>query len=104
MQNKNLKQHWNKLIGMFQPYDGYEVDKYYGVSMIRTKKESKYRIKLMYDYTNVAKLSVNQIEVDSLDKALKIYEILDIFAINKNIVRDEFDFLDNNEVIEEKVW
>ena len=98
MENKNSDKNWLNLIKRFKPYSGFELEDYYGVSMIKTKGENKYRIKLIYDYTNNSKMSVNQIEVAELDRAMKVYEILDKHSVDKGSINRIDDlFLDNTE-------
>ena len=95
---------WIKLIDKFIPHRDYDVADYYGVSMIKTKKSNKYRLKLIYDYGSNAVMSVNQIEVTSLKMALSFYEILDSFAKNKGEVENIdniFDDIEEDEEIKE---
>ena len=70
----------------FQPYDEYEVGDYYGVSLTKLKKNGYYSIVLVYDYDRRA-LKSNSLIVPTADKALRIYEILDMYAKDK---KDQF--------------
>jgi hypothetical protein len=83
---KREKQKWIKIIENFKPHKDYDVTDYYGVSMIKTKRDNKYRLKLIHDYTSNAVLSVSQIELNSLNEAWEFYRILDKFAKNKGDV------------------
>ena len=63
----------------FRPYSGYEVDDYYGVSLLKKKKGGVYSIKLVHDYDSNGKFS-SAYEVEDLQRAIKIIEILEWFA------------------------
>lgn len=93
MQNKKLESDWKKLVSQFEPYKGYEPEDYYGVSIIKTKSDNKYRIKLMYDYLSNSMLSKNSIDVSSLETALKYYTILDTMSKNKGVVHNADNLL-----------
>ena len=107
MQTKKYitKSNWEKLISKFIPYEGFEATDYYGVSMIKAKKSGYYRIKLIYDYTSRALLSKNEIEIPSKEKAIQIYDILDSFSRDSEIVYiDDFDFLEDKNNKDTEKW
>lgn len=104
MQNKKLKSDWEKLVGVFEPYGSFDKKDYYGVSMIKTKSDNKYRIKLMYDYSSNSMMSKNSIDVSNLDTALKYYSILDKFAKNKGLVQSADNLLDDIDDTEDNIW
>lgn len=98
---KNEKKKWQRILDRFIPYSGFDVSDYYGVSMIKTKRDNKYRVKLIYDYESNAKMSKNQLEITSLSDALEIYRILEINAQNKGEVKNIDDLLLADDEIEE---
>jgi hypothetical protein len=61
----------------FKPYGEFKVSEYYGVSLMKIKKNGHYSIKLVYDYKDRALVSANALDTDSLDKAVEIYKLLD---------------------------
>lgn len=74
---------FKELMKFFKPYAGFEVEDYYGVSLLKIKKNGTYSIKLLYDYDKHA-LASNPLSTDSLDKALQVYALLDSKAKNKD--------------------
>ena len=70
---------WRKLLEKFSPYSGFEVEDYYGISLIKKKKGGVYSIKLIHDYQSNAMFS-SAYEVEDLQKVIKIIEILEWFA------------------------
>ena len=74
---------YNALMGYFIPYGDYAVKDYYGVSLIKMKKNGKFSIKLIYDYSNTSKTS-NPLEIDDVETALDIYRVLNKFAKDKS--------------------
>lgn len=89
----------------FIPYGEFEQADYYGVSMIKAKRDNKYRIKLIYDYNRNALMSKNQLEFNDINEAMKVYEILDHYAVNKGeIVQSKFTMKEDEEKEVEDVW
>lgn len=92
---------WRQLLSNFIPYKGYDVDDYYGVSLLKKKKGGVYSIRLVHDYDSRGKFSDNY-EVTDLQKAIKIIEILEWFAKDEHlraIVHDDkidLDAVDND--------
>ena len=61
----------------FSVPDGYKKTKYYGVSLLKLKKNGKYSMKLIYDFKNGNTITSNAIEISDCEKALRIYKLLD---------------------------
>jgi hypothetical protein len=91
---------WKKLLSNFKPYSGYEVDKYYGISLLKLKSGGMYNIKLIYDYDSHGKFS-NAYAVEDLQKALKIIEILEWFADDDHLRAASDDDIDIDETDDE---
>jgi len=66
-----------KLLSKFKPYNGFEVDQYYGVSLLRLKKNDKFSIVLVYDFINGNPKTSSGYIVDSLDIALELVRTLE---------------------------
>lgn len=75
---------WKELLKNFKPYSGFEVNDYYGVSLIKRKKGGMYSIKLIHDYDSNGKFS-SAYEVSGLQDTIKIIEILEWFAIDDKL-------------------
>ena len=87
---RNEKEIHDKLMEKFTPYNDYEVADYFGVSLTRIKKNGYYSIVLIYDYDKRA-LKSNSLVIPDVEKALRVYGILDKYAVNK---KDQFDIDD----------
>ncbi len=80
-----------ELLKLFSPYSGFKVDEYYGVSMMRLKKNDKYSIQLMYDYR---KLSKNGVLVDNLEQAIDVVRILDKYRmVSEGVASSDLSFM-----------
>jgi len=90
------KKIWRKLLKRITPADGYDVEDYYGVALLRLKKNGDYQIKLIHDYGKRSIMSSSIVEKDQ-DKALKMYEILDWFAKDEHLRVDDVDDIDLDE-------
>ena len=77
--NINKRTVWKKLLNNFTPYNGFEVEDYYGVSLIKLKKGGLYSIRLIHDYTSRGLMSSSYVVTD-FQRALKILSILEWFA------------------------
>ena len=75
---------WKQLLSSFRPYKGYDVEDYYGVSLLKKKKGGVYSIRLIHDYDSHGKFSDNY-EVSDLQEAIKIIEILEWFAKDEHL-------------------
>ena len=61
----------------FKVPDGYQKTKYYGVSLMKLKKNGEYSLKLLYDYAKGNSITSNSIQIKDKEKALRIYKLLD---------------------------
>jgi len=75
---------WKKILEEFKPYSGFEVDNYYGVSLIKRKRGGMYSIKLIHDYDSNAKFS-SALEIADFQRAIKYIEILEWFAKDEEL-------------------
>ena len=84
---------------LFDPAKGYAVDNYYGVSIIKLKKNNKYSIKLMYGYSQSGKNSVMSegVIVDKPEDAIQLYTLLEQFAKDGETKSEKLDFLNKSE-------
>lgn len=57
--------------------NGYSLENYYGVMIMRVKRNGKYQIRLQYDYKNRNMVNGKPVEFSTLEVALLAYEILD---------------------------
>ena len=89
MNDKRKKVHESLLLKFDAP-KGYKIRDYYGTMMMKIKKNNKFRIKLIYDYKAHSVCST-AIEVDSLEKAMKLIEIMEEFAIDGTEKNNEVD-------------
>jgi hypothetical protein len=78
------------LMNNFVPYGDYDVDNYYGVTMMTIKKTGKISIQLQYDYSKRAHNS-NSMIVDTSEKALEVLRILLKFAVRDKDIPNEPD-------------
>ncbi len=67
------------LLIKFDAPKGYSVDSYYGTAIMKLKKNNKYQIKLLYDYSKHAQTS-NSIYFDTVDGAMRAFVLLEEFS------------------------
>ena len=90
MQNENYNKYekinksksrkvWKKLLKRIEPAKGYSTEEYYGVAILRLKKNGSYQIKLIHDYEKHSIMS-SAIITETQNEAMKIYLILDWFS------------------------
>ena len=60
--------------------DGYDVFDYYGVMIMKYKKNGKYQIKLQYDYKNRNMINGKSKEFTDFKAVVKAYELLEEFS------------------------
>lgn len=85
MQRENYKKKtkvFEAIMKEFKPYEGFQVEDYYGVSLLSIKRNGKFNIKLVYDYDKRS-LTSNAVEIETMEKATKILLILDYFKKDK---------------------
>ena len=76
------------LMAEFTPPEGYEIDHYYGVTMMVRKKTADYSLQLQFDYAKRAKNS-NSLILTDLAKALTVYKLLMKYAkVSKELPKD----------------
>lgn len=92
--NKNFN--LQKVLAKFKPYTGFSVEQYYGVSVLRLKKNDKFSIKLVYDFVNGNAKTSNAFIVDDLDTAYSLAQFLETNRINTFVdaVEDDGDIYD----------
>jgi hypothetical protein len=86
-----IEENLRKLMMEFKVPDGYKKTKYYGVSLMKLKKNGKYSLKLLYDYVKGNSIASNAIEISDCEKALRIYKLLDdrsTFELSKSKIED----------------
>jgi len=74
------------LLSKFKKIDDYEIEDYYGVSVISTI-DNKFRIKLQYNYIKAegnATLSKSYIEIDSFEETVEFFRVLHKFSVDKS--------------------
>ena len=69
----------NVLMRRFKAPEGYALDSYYGTAYMKLKKNNKYQVKLLYDYSKHAQTS-NSIIFDELEVCIKAITILEEYA------------------------
>ena len=90
----------------FKPYGNFKLEDYYGVSMMKRKRDNKYSIRLIYDYVGGNSRCSNAITVASLEETIAFYYLLDKHSNNKSEVPKEISLeqlLNSNEYIE-TIW
>ena len=89
---------YDQLMAYFQPPLPFKVKEYYGVSMYKRKRNGKYALQLIYDYTKSATMSKNTYIVDTCEEAIQIYGILDWFSCDKSDIKQfKIDIKEDNE-------
>lgn len=83
----------NILMRRFTPPNGYALDSYYGTAYMKLKKNSKYQVKLLYDYSKHAQTS-NAIYFDTFEMCIKALTILEEYAKNKKEKSIDDELLD----------
>jgi hypothetical protein len=104
----NKKLVHTQLLTKFVPYEGFKVEDYYGVSILKIKKGGAWSIKLIHDYTTRGLTSSGYIVYD-FKKVMSIFSILEWFAKDDHLRMEEdeddidFDLIDKdrkNDVID----
>ena len=67
---------YDMLMDYYTPFKGFMVKEYYGVSVLKIKKNGYYNIKLVYDYGNHPMMS-NILEVPDLERMLHVVRVLE---------------------------
>jgi len=70
---------FSMLIEMFTPHPNYEIEDYYGVTMMTIKKDLSFSIQLQYGYKKKAENS-SSLLIKSIEPALEAYRILMKYA------------------------
>ena len=87
----NDKEKFDKLMSTYfintNP-SGYKLEDYYGVMIMKIKRNGKYQIRLQYDYKNRNMVNGKPVEFISADAAMVAYSILDKFSAD-NIRAEE---------------
>lgn len=60
--------------------DGYDLFDYYGVMIMKFKKNGKYQIKLQYDYKNRNMINGKSVEFDNFKAVMRAYELLEEYS------------------------
>ena len=94
----------DKLLSKFTPYDGFKVDEYYGVSLLRLKKNDRFSIKLVYDFINGNQRPSSSYEVDDLDTALELVRFLEENRKKSHVQKTQHKDDDVFDYVEEKGW
>ena len=71
-----------ELMKFFTPHPDYRKDQYYGVTMMRVKKNMAFSLQLQYGYKKSAENS-NSLVIQDLSQALEAYRVLTKFAEDK---------------------
>ena len=79
MSNRDIH---NILMRKFTPPNGYALDSYYGTAYMKLKKNNKFQVRLLYDYSKHAQTS-NAIYFDSFDMCINALTILEKYSKNK---------------------
>ena len=74
--SKQTKVDVKALFSHFTPYEGYELMDYYGISVLQLKKNSKFSIKLVYDFTGGRQRASNAITLSSLEEVFAVMQVL----------------------------
>lgn len=74
---------YEALMTHLKPYGDYDVSDYYGVSLMKIKKNNKFSIRLIYDYKKHS-LTSSQLEIDDLETAINVYRVLESFTKDKS--------------------
>ena len=69
--------------------EGYSLEKYYGVMIMKIKRNNKYQIRLQYDYKNRNMINGKPVEFTSPEAAMNAYVILDKFSISNTANANE---------------
>ncbi len=93
-----VEQH-QKALKLFIPAKGYELHQYYGVSLIKLKKNNKFSIKLMHGWSESGKNSVmsKEVIVDKFEDAIQLYTLLEQFSQDGETKSASLDFLNKSE-------
>ncbi len=75
--NEDEKVIWKYLISYFKPPENYGVDSYYGVSIMKMKKNNKFNLRLLYDYKKNSIMSKNSFECGTLKEAYELGTLLE---------------------------
>ena len=67
-----------------EPYDGYEVDDYYGTQHMKVKRNGLYEIRLQYDYSGSHPQNGSKFVVETLEELLEWIGVLEFYAKDKS--------------------
>jgi hypothetical protein len=70
---------------------GYSIEDYYGVMIMKIKRNGKYQIRLQYDYKNRNMINGKPVEFISVDAAIEAYRILEKFSSFGKILERQED-------------
>ncbi len=88
-----------KALKLFIPAKGYELNQYYGVSLIKLKKNNKFSIKLMHGWSESGKNSMmsEAVTVANIEDAIQLYTLLEQFSQDGETKSANLDFLNESE-------
>jgi hypothetical protein len=96
MQEDNIMNDHDKFKKLISTYfdgtcpSGYKTDDYYGIMIMKVKRNGRYQLRLQYDYRNRNMINGKPVEFISLDAALEAYRILEKFSLSgRNIEKQE---------------
>jgi hypothetical protein len=86
MQKKNLTKtsEWKEILSHFRPHKDYDIEDYYGFSLMAHKRNRKWSIKLLHDYVDGNSKTSNAIMIDDMEEAMEICKILQEFSKDKS--------------------
>jgi hypothetical protein len=90
----NQKTLVKKILNQFKPHKDYELEDYYGTSIMRLKRDGQWSIKLLHDYVSGNSKTSSGIKVKTFDDAVEICKILNEYAVDKTDVIKEFNLED----------
>ena len=95
--NQQDRSKHKELLELFENKTDFKKEEYYGTMFMKYKKNNMYQIKLIYDFKKNA-ITSESVMVKGFDKAIKILQLLEKFAIDGNqpTKADSFSFDDDS--------
>lgn len=81
------KERYNKyrwFLDEVEPYNGFEVSDYYGIMVMKVKKNSSFDLRLQYDYGSSHPQNGTAFKVDSIEEVLEWIELMESFSVDKS--------------------
>ncbi|MDB4681371.1 hypothetical protein OAE88_00525 [bacterium] len=85
-QEKNNYNKYRWFLEQVKPYDGFEVEDYYGVQFMKVKRNNTYDIRLQYDYESHPKNS-SSFKVEEFDEVIEWIKLMESYSVNKSTIR-----------------